>query len=58
MTLLLAVQNLGTWDPYLPKTEETLKHKPRGSTSTENNRCIKCGMVVKGRNKIPEKDDL
>jgi len=25
---------------------------------TENSRCIEWGMVVKGRNKKPEKDDL
>jgi len=25
VTSLLAVPNLGTWEPHLPKTEETLK---------------------------------
>jgi len=25
MTSLLTVPNLGTWEPHLPKTEETLK---------------------------------
>jgi hypothetical protein len=29
---------------------------PKGNTSTENNRCIKWDMVVKGHNKKPEKD--
>ena len=55
MTSLLVVPNLGTWDPYLPKTEETLKYTPQDNTGTENNRCVKWGMVVKGRNKNPGK---
>jgi hypothetical protein len=33
-------------------------HSPQINTGTENNRCIKWGMVVKGRIKKPEKDDL
>ena len=58
VTALLVAPNLGTCYPYLPNTEETLKYKPQGNTSTENNRCIKWGMAVKGRNKKPENDDL
>ena len=33
------------------------KYTSQGSTSTENNRCIKWDMVDKGRNKKPEKDE-
>jgi len=36
----------------------TKKYMPQGNTSTENNRCIKWGMVVKEHNKKPENDDL
>jgi len=58
VTSVLVVPNVGSWDPCLPKTEKILKYRPQGNTSTENNGSIKSGMVVKGRNKKPEKDDL
>ena len=58
MTSLLAVPNLGTCDPYLPKMGETLKICAAGWSKQEKNRCIKWDMVVKGHNKKPEKDDL
>jgi hypothetical protein len=46
---------LGT---ILPKTEETLKYTSQGNTSTESDRCIEWGVVVKEHNKKPEKDYL
>ena len=33
-------------------------YKPQGNTSTENNKCTKWGMVVKGLTQNPEKDDV
>jgi hypothetical protein len=37
---------------------DTKKYKLQGNTSTENERCIKWGVVVKEHNKKSEKDDL
>jgi hypothetical protein len=37
---------------------DTKNIRHRVKISMENNRCIKWGMVVKGHNKKPEKDDL
>jgi hypothetical protein len=38
--------------------EEILKVYTRGKARKKNNRFIKWGTVVKGRNRNPEKDDL
>jgi hypothetical protein len=35
-TSLLAVPNISTWDPYLPKMDETPKIYGIGNTSMEN----------------------
>jgi uncharacterized membrane protein len=53
---LLAVPNLGTWEPYLPQTEKTQKYTPQDNTIKENIRCVKwvwwSKNITRNRNKM------
>ena len=55
---VITVTDLGTWDPYLPKTGETLKYTAQGNANTENNSSIEWDMVSKGCNKMRGKDGV